>query len=160
MRASVANYEALLANALRRSIKTGEQDVVPRISDLPFIVPSLQGKIEFEAMEEGREDKILDKLFHDAIKAVYSRFTDLEEVEVISLQFTDGMHVTTGESVPSADYEDIIKRIDGLENVVHKLANSDNPGVRASAAEFVFEGLHINQLLNKDRVGGRTTYRG
>ena len=160
VRASVANLEALRANALRRAIKTGEQDVVPRISDLPFIVPSLQGKIEFEAMEEGREDKILDKLFHDAIKAVYSRFTDLEEVEVISLQFTDGMHVTTGESVPSVDYEDIIKRIDGLENAVQKLANTDNPGVRASAAEFIFEGLHINQLLNKDRVGGRTTYRG
>ncbi|MDA0978467.1 MAG: sigma 54-interacting transcriptional regulator, partial [Proteobacteria bacterium] len=55
VRASVANYEALLANALRRAIINGEQDVVPRISDLPFVMPSLQGKVEFEAMEEGRE---------------------------------------------------------------------------------------------------------
>ena len=84
----------------------------------------------------------------------------MDEVEIISLQFTDGMHVTTGESMPSADYEELIQRIDGLENAVQKLANSDNPGVRASAAEFIFEGLNINQLLNKDRVGGRTTYRG
>lgn len=160
VRASVANYEALLANALRRAIATGDKDVVPRISDLPFIVPSLQGKIEFEAMEEGREDKIMDKLFNDAIKAVYARFVDPTETEVISLQFVDGMHVTTGESIPSADYEDIIERIDGLGEAVSKLAHSDNPGVRASAAEFIFEGLHINQLLNKDRVGGRTTYRG
>ncbi|MBQ76149.1 MAG: magnesium chelatase [Gammaproteobacteria bacterium] len=160
VRASVSNYEALLANALRRSIHTGEQDVVPRISDLPFVVPSLQGKIEFEAMEEGREDKIMDKLFTDAIKAVYSRFANLEEVEHISLQFNEGLHVTTGESIPSADYQDIIRRIEGLEEAVSKLANTDSPAVRASAAEFIFEGLHINQLLNKDRVGGRTTYRG
>jgi magnesium chelatase subunit I len=160
VRASIANYEALLANALRRAIATGEKDVVPRISDLPFIVPSLQGKIEFEAMEEGREDKIMDKLFNDAIKAVYARFVDQTETEVISLQFVDGMHVTTGESIPSIDYEDIIERIDGLGQAVSQLAHSDNPGVRASAAEFIFEGLHINQLLNKDRVGGRTTYRG
>jgi magnesium chelatase subunit I len=160
VRASVSNYEALLANALRRSIATGEQDVVPRISDLPFIIPSLQGKIEFEAMEDGQEDKIMGKLFTDAIKSVFERFTDLSEMESISLEFADGIHVTTGESVASADYEPIIKRIDGLEAAVAKLANSDNPGVRASVAEFILEGLHINQLLNKDRVGGRTTYRG
>lgn len=160
VRASIADYEALLANALRRAIATGEQDVVPRISDLPFIIPSLQGKIEFEAMEDGREDKIMTKLFNDAIKAVHSRFIDLADTEIISQQFADGMHVTTGESLPCLDYEDIIKRIDGLEEAVSKLIDTDNSGVRASATEFILEGLHINQLLNKDRVGGRTTYRG
>ncbi len=160
VRASISNYEALLANALRRSIRTGEQEVVPRISDLPFIIPSLQGKIEFEAMEEGREDKIMEKLFHDAIKAVYSRFTDNMELEPIALQFADGMHVTTGESIPSDDYNDVIKRIDGLEEAIDKLSPSGNQGVRASTAEFIFEGLHLNQLLNKDRLGGRATYHG
>lgn len=160
VRASIADYEALLANALRRAIATGEQDVVPRISDLPFIIPSLQGKIEFEAMEDGREDKIMTKLFNDAIKAVHARFIDLADTEIISQQFADGMHVTTGESLPCLDYEDIIKRIDGLEEAVSKLIDTDNSGVRASATEFILEGLHINQLLNKDRVGGRTTYRG
>lgn len=160
VRASISDYEALLANALRRAIATGEQDVVPRISDLPFIIPSLQGKIEFEAMEEGREGKIMTKLVNDAVKAVHARFIDLAETEIISLQFADGMHVTTGESLPSMDYEDIIKRIEGLEEAVSKLIDTDNSGVRASATEFILEGLHINQLLNKDRVGGRTTYRG
>ena len=47
VRASVANYEALLANALRRAIRLGATVVVPRISDLPFVIPSLQGKVEF-----------------------------------------------------------------------------------------------------------------
>jgi len=160
VRASVANYEALMANALRRAINTGEQDVVPRISDLPFILPSLQGKVEFEAMEEGREDKIIGKLVNDATKAVFARFTDLHEMESIALQFADGLNVTTGESLPAADYEAIIKKVDGLEAAVRKLANSDNSAIRASAMEFILEGLHLNQLLNKDRVNGRTTYRG
>ena len=61
VRASVANYEALLANAFRRALRVGETEVVPRISDLPFIIPSLQGKIEFEAMEEGQEQRIMDQ---------------------------------------------------------------------------------------------------
>lgn len=160
VRASVANYEALLANALRRAILTGEQDVVPRISDLPFIMPSLQGKVEFEAMEEGREEKIMQKLFNDAIKSVFARYTNLAEMESLALEFADGQHVTTGESFPSSEYETIIRKIDGLGDAVKKLAQSDNKAVRASATEFILEGLHLNQLLNKDRVKGRTTYRG
>ncbi len=160
VRASVANYEALLANALRRAIATGEQDVVPRISDLPFIMPSLQGKIEFEAMEDGQEEKIMNKLFDNAVKSVFDRFTDLSEIETISLQFADGIHVTTGESMPSSEYERLIERVDGLDHAIKQLTPSTNAAVRASAAEFILEGLHSNQLLNKDRVGGRSTYRG
>ena len=160
VRASVSNYEAMLANALRRAISNGETEVVPRISDLPFIMPSLQGKIEFEAMEEGREEKIMEKLFKDAIKAVYSRFTELAEMEVIALQFADGMHVATGESIPSSEYEAILHKIEGLEGAVTKLVGNASVAQRASAAEFILEGLHINQLLNKDRVSGRATYRG
>ena len=160
VRASVANYEAMLANALRRAIKTGEQDIVPRITDLPFIMPSLQGKVEFEAMEEGREEKIMHKLFDDAVKSVFARFTEQAEMETLALQFADGIHVTTGESMPSDDYESIIKKIDGLEEIVGKIAHSDNKALRASAAEFILEGLHLNQLLNKDQVSGRSTYRG
>lgn len=160
VRASVANYEAMLANALRRAITTGEQEIVPRISDLPFIVPSLQGKVEFEAMEEGREDKIISKLVNDATKSVFSRFTDRHDVESLALHFADGINVTTGESLPSADYESIVRKIDGMDAIVKKLAGGDSPALRASAVEFILEGLHLNQLLNKDRVGGRTTYRG
>lgn len=161
VRASVANYEAMLANALRRAITTGEQEVVPRISDLPFILPSLQGKVEFEAMEDGREDKIIGKLVTDATRSVFSRFTDKQEMEAIALQFADGINVTTGESIASADYEAIIRKVEGLEAAVGKLANkSDSPALRAAAVEFILEGLHLNQLLNKDRVNGRATYRG
>jgi magnesium chelatase subunit I len=160
VRASVANYEALLANALRRAIEVGEQDVVPRISDLPFIMPSLQGKVEFEAMEEGREEKIMERLFQDATKAVFSRFTEGINLEPLALQFADGIHVTTGESLPSNDYEDIIKKIDGLAEAIEILVPGANTANRASAVEFILDGLHLNQRLNKDRVGGRTTYSG
>ena len=160
VRASVSNYEALLANALRRAIETGEQDIVPRISDLPFVMPSLQGKIEFEAMEEGREEKIMERLFQDAVRSVFTRFTDAVDTEVLALEFADGIHVTTGESLGSGEYDTITKRIDGLGEAVDKIVPNASPAVRASTIEFILEGLHLNQLLNKDKVGGRTTYTG
>ncbi len=158
VRASVSNYEAILANALRRAIEVGEHDVVPRISDLPFIMPSLQGKVEFEAMEEGREEKIMERLFQEATKAVFSRFTVDIDLEPLALQFADGIHVTTGESLPSNEYKDIIRKIDGLAQAIEILIPNANAANQASTVEFILEGLHINQMLNKDRVGGRTTY--
>ncbi|MCB1647662.1 MAG: hypothetical protein KDI36_19525, partial [Pseudomonadales bacterium] len=160
VRASVANYEAMLANALRRAIQLGETDVVPRISDLPFIMPSLQGKIEFEAMEEGREEKIMQKLFDEAVRGVFDRFLDISTLESLALSFAEGMHITTGSTLSSVDYEDIIRRIDGLEAVVVKLTDFDRPAIRASATEFILEGLHLHQLLNKQSSNGRTTYQG
>lgn len=158
VRASVSNYEALVANSLRRAIRTGEQDVVPRISDLPFIMPSLQGKVEFEAMEDGQEDKIMNKLFEDATRTVFERFLG-DQAEVLALQFSDGLNVTTGESIPSHEYDDIVRKVDGLSEITDKMGG-DNSAVRASVVEFVLEGLHLNQLLNKDRVSGRNTYSG
>ena len=59
VRLSISNYETLVANAVRRALRLGEPDAVPRISDLGALVASTQGKIEIEALEEGREERIL-----------------------------------------------------------------------------------------------------
>lgn len=160
VRATIANYEAMLANALRRAITTGEKEIVPRVSDLPFIMPSTQGKVEFEAMEEGHEDKIIYRLFEDAIRAVFARFADVQQLESLALEFTDGMNVTTGESVASTEYAAILTKVSGLTDLVTKLTQTESPAEQASAIEFVLEGLHLNQLLNKEQVNGRNTYRG
>ena len=107
-------------------------------------------------MEDGQEDKIMSKLFEDATRAVFERFMG-DEAEVLALQFSDGLNVTTGESIPSNEYEDIVRKVDGLSDIANKLGG-DNSAIRASVVEFVLEGLHLNQLLNKDRVSGHNTY--
>jgi|TARA_B100001971_G_C18226282_1_gene560653 magnesium chelatase subunit I len=158
VRASIANHEAMLANALRRAIRVGEQEVVPRISDLPFIMPSLQGKLEFEAMEEGREEQIMGDLFKEAVKSVFGRYMTHDEMELVAVEFTDGLYVTTGESMPAEEYEGLIRKIDGMEIAVNNIGKDKSSVVRAAALEFILEGLHLNQLLNKDQVKGRATY--
>ncbi len=115
VRASVANYEALMANAFRRALRVGETEVVPRISDLPFIVPSLQGKVEFEAMEDGQEARIMDRLIQNAVKAVFDRKFDVNDVEDVAGAFNSGLSVEVGEGVASRDYADIVTRVPGLE---------------------------------------------
>src|SRR5437660_6826828 len=49
-RLSISKYETLVANAARRALRLGEQDVVPRVSDLDAIAASTTGKIELETL--------------------------------------------------------------------------------------------------------------
>ena len=159
VRASVANYEALLANAFRRALRVGESEIVPRVSDLPFIVPSLQGKVEFEAMEDGQEARIMDRLIQGAVKSVFDRKFDINDVEELSAVFNSGLSVEVGEGVASRDYADILTKVEGLAEVVGSLAG-ESEAARATAIEFVLEGLHLHKLLNKYSVDGRASYMG
>jgi magnesium chelatase subunit I len=54
----------------------------------------------------------------------------------------------------------LARQVDGLWAAVEKIGGGGSAGETASAVEFVLEGLHLNKRLNKDRVGGKTQYRG
>jgi magnesium chelatase subunit I len=159
VRVSVSNYDTVLANALRRAIRTGEQDVVPRVSDLPFIVSSMLGKVEFEAFEEGREEQILTRLVEQAVRDVFTRKVNIETLDPVVEAFEGGVVAEIGESVPADAYSRLLLEVDGLLEAVGRLEPEGNAAVRASATEFVLEGLHLNKLLNKDSVSGAVTYR-
>ncbi len=163
VRASVADYEALLANALRRAIRLNETSVVPRISDLPFVLPALQGKVELETVEEGKDQQIISRLIHGAVVSVFNDTCDDDTVEPIVESFQSGISAETGESLAVGQYEQLLRDVDGLREVVAQLTGGDDrAAVQASAAEFVLEGLHLNKRLNKDTLSGpgHSLYRG
>lgn len=154
VRASISNYEALVANSMRRALSLKETEVVPRVSDLPFVVPSFQGKVEFEAMEDGQEDKITDRIFRNAVKAVFDRYYDVNDLGSIANAFAEGLAVETGENMTAQSYADIVNRIPSFGAVLQ----GETTGVKACIVEFVLEGLHLHKLLNKYTVSGKSTY--
>jgi magnesium chelatase subunit I len=160
VRASIADYEALLANAFRRAIRLGEKEIVPRISDLPYLVPTISGKLEFETVEEGREEQIIDRLLQGAALAVFNRYFSLGELEAVVAKFKAGHAVEVGDRTPSAHYGKLVKQTEGMDAAVEKLGAGKSRPVIASAVEFVLEGLHLNKRLNKDKIAGRVQYRG
>jgi magnesium chelatase subunit I len=160
VRASIANYESMLANALRRSIITGEETVVPRVSDLPYVVPTLTGKVEFETVEDGREEQIIEKLIQGAVVAVFNRYFNVVDLEDVVTRFKAGVHAEVSDQMPSETYVKLMNSIDGFNRSVAKVDPGENPAQIASAVEFILEGLHLNKRLNKDRVGSRSQYRG
>ena len=160
VRASIADYEALLANAMRRAIRLGEKEIVPRVSDLPYVLPALTGKLEFETVEDGREEQIIERLIQGAVLAVFNRYFSLGEMEATVARFKAGFAVEVSDTTPSAEYAKLVKQTEGMEAAAEKLGAKKSPPLLASAAEFVLEGLHLNKRLNKDKIGGRYQYRG
>ncbi len=65
-RFAIAAAESAAASAVRRAALTGEERPVVRICDLPPVVTSLRGKVEFEVSEEGREQEVLEHLLRRA----------------------------------------------------------------------------------------------
>ncbi len=160
VRASIANYESLLANAQRRAISTGETEVVPRVSDLHYVIPAIAGKVEFETVEDGKEEQILDKLIQGAVLAVFNRYYSVSDFDDVVTRFKSGISIEVGDMMPSTNYEKVIKQVDGLSEHIAKLEPKASVPVQASVVEFILEGLHLNKRLNKDRVGSKVQYRG
>ena len=160
VRLSITNYETLAANALRRALRLGEPDAVPRVSDLGALVSSTQGKVEIEALEEGREERILQGLVAAAVLAVFRRRVATERLAGVVGAFDDKRVVHAGDDLPSSSYVEMLSQVPELESVALEIAGSETPGAVASAAELVLEGLHLSKRLNKDAAGSRATYRG
>jgi magnesium chelatase subunit I len=78
----------------------------------------------------------------------------------VVLAFDEGFSVETAEDAKSADYEDIVEQLEGLEAALESLAEVPVAAARASAIEFVLEGLHLHKLLNKKSGSGRSTFTG
>src|SRR5439155_1706829 len=79
VRVSIANIETLAANAYKRALRLGEEEAVPRVSDLGALVASTTGKIELETLgDETPEERVVDRLVTKATHIVFSRLVELD----------------------------------------------------------------------------------
>jgi magnesium chelatase subunit I len=160
VRMSIANYESMISNALRRTILLREDEVVPRISDLASIIPSSSGKIELETVEEGKEGQIIDELLKKAVKKVFSKHFRLEDFTTFLQNFTSGRSLEVSDTMPTAVYSQKARGLGGLHEVFQRLDMLESAATMASALEFILEGLHLNKKLNKKVVEGEISYWG
>lgn len=163
VRLSVANYETLVANATRRTLRSGETVVAPRVSDLDALASSSIGKVEFETLDDGREGEILDHLVRSAVLAVFKQLVPPESHRAVVEAFDSGITVRAGEDISSSEYVALLQQLPALQVPVRALLededDKESPAVVASAVEFVLEGLHLSKRLNKEATGGRAQYR-
>ena len=159
LRVSIANYETVLGSAFKRSLRLGET-ASPRMSDLPAMVASTNGKVEMESVEEGREFKVVDDLVKKAALNVFGRYYSPREFGAVLTRFEEGLTVEAGTDVPSSAYVETLPRMANMRELIERVEPSADPEATASAVEFVLEGLHLNRRLNRDMTGGITVFSG
>jgi len=160
VRVTINNYETLISNAERRAVKLGEREIVPRISDLHSVSASTLGKLELEyAGEEKSEGQPLERLVNRAVLARFDAVLRTDRLKKVIEYFEGGWGVEVSDLMRAEEYLEGIRAIPGLREAIDELGAFETPALMASATEFVLEGLHLHQKLNKDTEGGRVTYR-
>jgi magnesium chelatase subunit I len=159
VRLSISNYETLVANAVRRALRLGEPEAVPRISDLGALAASSQGKVEVEALEEGQEERVLAGLVQAAVLQVFRERVDQALCGPVVAAFDGSTVVHVGDDLPAEAYAGVLEAVPALRAPVEALGAGEDPARLASAVELVLEGLHLTKRLNKDVAGSKATYR-
>jgi magnesium chelatase subunit I len=151
VRFSIGNREVLAASAVRRAVRTGEPEAVPRVADLPAVLQSSMGRVEFETFEEGREGEITDRMLRQATLEVYRRRLGGFDFASLLKRFDEeGLEVMSGDLTPAQDFLKQVGTVKGLAQLMKRLGVEDeSPSHAASALEFALEGLHLSRRLNK-----------
>ena len=150
VRMTIANYETLVASALRRALRNGEAEAVPRISDLAALQSSMAGKLELEvAGAERSEEEVIVELVQRATKVVFDERIPLEGMASVTEAFERGWKVEVAQAMLAREYLSGLDQIAGLEEAASRLAGGGSAPRLASAIELVLEGLHLSNRLNK-----------
>ena len=160
VRYSIGNLETLTAAAVRRAAKAGEPEAVPRVCDLPSVLDSSLGRVEFDTIEEGREGEILLRALRNAELEVFRRRLAGFDFQGILGRFSEGFSAESSDLMAAAAFLQQFGDLPGLAKLLGRLGvEEESPGVAAAALEFALEGLHLSRRLNKDAAGRVGTYR-
>jgi magnesium chelatase subunit I len=168
-RFAIAAAETTAAAALRRAALVGEDVAVARVCDLAPVAETLQGKVEFEVSEEGREVEVLAHLLRRATVETFRHHLGASDLSSLIERFDDGLTVESGDLVPATRVLDQVGPLPGLAHVMELLdmdearhEGASTPALAASALEFAMEGLYLNRRISKDDVpgSGRSVYGG
>jgi len=160
VRYAIGNLETIIAAAVRRAARTGEPEAVPRLVDLPAVLAGSLGRVEFDAIEEGREQEILLRAAKNAVLEVFRRRLAGFDFQPILAKFDDDFAAETSDLTPATQFLGQFGDLPGLGKLLGRMGvEEESPGVAASALELALEGLHLSRRLNKDSGGRSGAYR-
>jgi len=169
VRMSIANLENVVSNAERRALVNGESWIIPRVSDLGFAASSSRGKLELAMNEDdGHEDKLIHRIIGEAVKNIFGLHFDVREFRPIVEFFESGQNVEIGDMLATKAVLERIAKVPGLRKRAEEISLALLPDLKdrdardaatASAGEFILEGLHVHNKLNKATKTGESTYR-
>lgn len=181
-RMTIAAMENLVSNAERRAILTNDSCLVPRVCDLPHVLPGMTGKIElvFEGEQEG-PTKVGKALIGKAVREVFKKYfpdplqrkaqrprttethqpSEDPEYGKVTAWFEGGNKIEIADDMPVDAYYSELDKVKGLRELTkkHMKIADDAKYELASAMEFALDGLHQFSKIAKYEVDHVIEYK-
>jgi magnesium chelatase subunit I len=155
----ISMLENAISNAERRSLANGENEIVPRPTDIYAALPSVTGKLELEYEGElvGAE-KIARELITHAAGETFDAWggeSVQTQLDDIVDYFESGGVLQLGETSSAAAALEGFGMVPGLLDVTRELGlgRHDSPGHTAAACELVLEALVAQRRLSRSETG-------
>ena len=156
-RLPISAIENVVSNAERRALRAKEDVAVPRILDIYSALPAVTGKLELEYEGELKGgDTVARELIRAAVGKVYNHYFDGANMAQVIQWFDLGGTLKLDENIDSSA---MVKQLAGIQGLMEKvkvlgLTANEPDAVRASAAEFILEGLYAHRRISRNEERG------
>jgi magnesium chelatase subunit I len=119
------------------------------------------GKLELDLMSSHQltERQALDAIKAEAVKNVFEEYVSEHGFGDIAEIFAEGTRIEVGDTLPSAHYAAMLKRVPPVWDKAFEVNASDDPAVRASCVEFVLAGLWASDRISRAERFGVVEYQ-
>ncbi|MFL6467545.1 MAG: magnesium chelatase, partial [Pyrinomonadaceae bacterium] len=156
-RFSISVLESAISNAERRTLITGEKEIVPRISDIYAALPSMTGKMELEY--EGEQigaTRLAKDLIKRASGVIFEGFFLGIDFDRTVKWFDEGNKLLLSDT---ASAEECIMLLDAVPDLIESTLvplefKLEEKAKLVSACEFVLEGLFAQNKISRNEDGG------
>ncbi|HWP71788.1 MAG TPA: magnesium chelatase [Gemmatimonadaceae bacterium] len=155
-RMPISLLEGVISNAERRAIQLGENEAVPRLSDLYAALPAITGKIELEY--EGEligASSIARELIRRAAEATFRARAGGANTDEPVVWFDEGGALQVADDVDTSSMYEAFQTVPGLVEVVHHvgLARQRDHATAVAACELVLEALVARRKISRSDAG-------
>lgn len=158
-RMPITVIESVISNAERRALLTGEEEIVPRISDIYAAIPSMTGKMELEY--EGEQigaNRIAKDLIKRAAGEVFEGYFVGIDFSRAVQWFDQGNNLRLADTAAAEECVGLLEAVPELIEsalVPFDFKTQDTQRL-VPACEFVLEGLYAENKISRNEEGGYT----
>lgn len=156
-RLPISVIENAVSNAERRKVLTGEEVIVPRISDIYAALPAITGKLEleYEGEQRGQANVARDLVRAAVGKTFEAYFEHIDCAEVVAW-FNEGGSLRVSDSDSAELCMKSFKRVTGLLGAANRsgLADKSQSATVVAVCELILEGLYAQKKISRSDERG------
>jgi magnesium chelatase subunit I len=156
-RMPITVMESVVSNAERRALLTGDDLVVPRISDIYAAIPSMTGKmeLEYEGEQLGANRIARDLIKRAAGEIFEGYFVGIDFSRTVQW-FDEGNKLLLADTAAASECLNLVEAVPELLEtamIPFDFHRSDS-GQLVAACELVLEGLYAENKISRNEEGG------